>query len=165
MATNRGKQFENLLREQFSKYKDVSVDRIHDQTTGYMGSKNICDLIVYKYPYIHYFECKTVHGNTLPLSNITENQCKGLLEKSKINGVIAGVICWWVDLDETWFIPIWVIEDAIRRGEKSINIKHPYTQRYLVNIKGKKKRVFYNYSLGQFLDTLYERKRRTKWVE
>ena len=47
MAENRGKQFEEQIKKSFEKVKGVSVDRLHDQTTGYLGSTNICDFIVY----------------------------------------------------------------------------------------------------------------------
>lgn len=43
MAYNRGKKFEDAIRESFEKVPGVSIDRIHDQTTGWKGSTNICD--------------------------------------------------------------------------------------------------------------------------
>ena len=94
MSVNRGKDFENVIKRSFEKVEGVSIDRLHDQTTGFKGSRNICDFIVYKEPYEYYIECKSVHGNTLPFSNITDNQWTGMLEKSRIEGVFAGLICW-----------------------------------------------------------------------
>ena len=110
MSENRGKQFERVIREAFEKVPGVSIDRLHDQTNGFKGSQNICDFIVYKEPYEYYFECKSVHGRTLSIhsiphtgkdgkvcgfyGNITDKQWGGLLEKSKIPGVFAGIICW-----------------------------------------------------------------------
>lgn len=94
MAENRGKQFEQKIREAFLKIPNVSIDRIPDQTMGYKGACNISDFIVYKEPYEYYVECKSVHGASLPFSNISQNQWQGMLEKSKIEGVFAGVICW-----------------------------------------------------------------------
>lgn len=148
MAVNRGKQFEDVIRKSFEKVEGVSIDRLHDQTTGYMGSQNICDFIVYKEPYEYYFECKSVHGNTLPFSNITETQWKGLLEKSKIEGVFAGVICWWIDKDVTKFIPIQALQWNKENGYKSIRYNHNGTS--FIEIKGKKKRVFFDYSMEDF---------------
>ena len=94
MAQNRGKQFELVVRRAFEKVSDVSIDRLNDNTAGFKGVAGICDFIVYRKPYEFYFECKSVHGNTLPFQNITETQWNGLLEKSKTKGVFAGVICW-----------------------------------------------------------------------
>ena len=90
MAVNRGKKFEEVVRKAFEKVPNVSIDRLHDQTTGFVGSQNICDFIVYKEPYEYYIECKSVHGNTLPFSNITETQWNGLINKATIEGVFVG---------------------------------------------------------------------------
>ena len=57
MAVNRGKDFEEHIKQAFLQVPDVSVDRLHDQTNGYLGSSNICDFIVYKKPFEYYIEC------------------------------------------------------------------------------------------------------------
>ena len=152
MTVNRGKQFEDVIRQSFEKVPGVSIDRLHDQTTGFKGSQNICDFIVYKEPYEYYFECKSVHGASLPFSNITETQWNGLLEKSKIEGVFAGVICWWIDKDVTKFIPIQALEHERFIGAKSIR----YDSNLFSNIEivGKKKRVFFDYDMEEFLNAV-----------
>ena len=148
MAINRGKQFEGVIKEAFERVPNTSVDRLHDQTTGFSGSFNICDFIVYHYPYQYYIECKSVHGNTLPFSNITDRQWKGLLDKSNIDGVVAGVICWWIDKDVTLFIPISILQEMKNRGYKSI--RYDYAELPTVYIDGKKKRVFFDYDMELF---------------
>lgn len=155
MTVNRGKKFENIIRDSFLKVPNVSVDRLHDQTTGFRGSQNICDFIVYKEPYEYYIECKSVNGNTLPLRNITDTQWNGLLEKSKIEGVFAGVICWWVDKDITRFIPIKTLQVMKEYEYKSykFNIDVYQGERSYV-IRGKKKRVFFDYDMEKFLDVV-----------
>lgn len=164
MAVNRGKAFENKIRAQLQSLIGVSVDRVYDQTTGFRGSQNICDVIAYRYPNQFYFECKTVHGNVLPFSNISDTQWDGLIEKSTIPGVYAGVICWWVDRDITAFIPIELLYVHRLEGKKSIRYDCPYNlfgKYKMIQIKGKKKRVFFEYDLKGFLDELqfgeYER--------
>ena len=158
MAPNYGKEFEGVVRKAFEKVPNVSIDRLHDQTTGWKGSTNICDFIVYREPYEYYFECKSVHGNTLPFSNITDTQWNGLLEKSKIEGVFAGVICWWIDKDVTAFIPIQLLNELRNGNHKSVNVKYIDNFMYelggLIKIKGKKKRVFFNYDMEEFLDEI-----------
>ena len=151
--TNRGKDFEKVIKEAFEKVPGVSIDRIHDQTNGFAGSANISDFIMYKYPYEYYIECKSVHGNTLPFSNITKNQWQGLLEKSKIEGVFAGVVCWWVDRDVTLFLPIGELELEKRHGWKSIRYDIERCNG-VMEIKGKKKRVFFDYDMVSFLETM-----------
>ena len=153
MAKNRGKQFEQLIREAFEKVSGVSIDRIPDQTMRHKGAANICDFIVYKKPYEYYIECKTVHGNTLPFSNISNTQWSGLLEKSKIQGVYAGIMCWWVDKDITKFIPIQLLQSMKENNAKSIRYDFTLFGKDLcTEIKGNKKRVFFDYDMNQFFE-------------
>ena len=154
MAYNYGKKFEDVVREAFEKVPDVSIDRLHDQTTKFKGtSANICDFIVYREPYEYYFECKSVHGASLPFSNITETQWQGLFEKSKIEGVYAGIICWWVDKDVTKFIPIQLLQAMKEHNMKSIRYDFIlFGKDCCTEIKGKKKRVFFDYDMESFLN-------------
>lgn len=161
MAENRGKKFEEVIKESFLKVPNVSIDRLHDQTTGYKGSQNICDFIVYKEPYEYYIECKSVHGASLPFSNITETQWNGLLEKSKIEGVFAGIIVWFVDKDVTKFIPIELLDVLRKSGDKSIRFNSLFIGVQtvtgfipVVDLKGKKKRVFFDYDMEEFFDEI-----------
>lgn len=167
---NRGKQFENVIEKAFKKVPNTSIVRLHDQTTGYLGSTNHCDFIVYNKPFEYHLECKSVHENTLSIhsipkqdkngklhgfyGNITDTQWEGLLEKSKIPGVIAGVICWWIDKDITRFIPIQVLDYLREEGYKSIRFDaFPFRLDLfpIIEIKGKKKRVFFDYDAERFL--------------
>ena len=162
LAVNRGKSFENEIRKQLKMVSGVSVDRIHDQTTGFYGSKNICDIIAYRYPNEFYFECKTVHGNVLPFKNISDKQWEGLVEKSTKLGVFAGIICWWVDKDITAFIPIELLYVFRLHGKKSIRYDCDYNlfgAYRILQIKGKKRRVFFDYDLKGFLNELQSGKR------
>ena len=152
MGENRGKKFENVIKTAFEKVDGVSIDRLHDQTTGFRGSSNICDFIVYKEPYEYYIECKSVHGASLPFSNITDTQWKGLFEKSKIEGVFAGIICWFIDKDVTLFIPIQALQICKYRGWKSIRYDVNGYKGSIKEIKGKKKRVFFEYDMKEFFN-------------
>lgn len=162
MAQSRGKDFEHIIRDAFESVPGVSIDRIPDQTMGFKGACNISDFIVYKEPYEYYIECKTVHGNTLPFSNISTNQWQGMLEKSKIPGVFAGVICWWVDRDVTRYIPIQLLNAEKRIGSKSIRYDYGFayfnesTCKVLppIDIQGKKKRVFFDYDMEVFFNEI-----------
>lgn len=159
MAVNRGKAFENIIKEAFQKIPGVSVDRIHDQMNGYAGSANISDFIIYKKPYEYYIECKTTHGNTFPFTNISDNQWRGLLEKSKIEGVKAGVIVWWCDKDVTKYIPIELLQ-VMRDAWNMKSVRYDYEPfdkdtiiiPYFdfITIQGKKKRIFWDYDMTTF---------------
>ena len=173
MSANQGKKFEQVIKDAFLKVPNVSVDRIPDQVSGFkVTSANVCDFIVYKKPHEYYIECKTIHGNTLPFSNIRPNQWEGLLEKSKIEGVVAGVICWWTDKDVTRFIPIQLLQWMKNDDKKSIRYdcdwlvgipdEKPFTFKEFhecIDIKGKKKRVFFDYDMSSFFQTIEENKK------
>ena len=171
MAQNRGKQFESIIREQFEALPGVSIDRLQDQMSGFRGSQNICDFILYRKPFQYYVECKSVHGNTLSIhsvpkpdkygklhgfyGNITDTQWEGMLKKTQIPGVFAGVLCWWVDKDVTKFIPIQSLQEMYQDGAKSF--KYDITSvngASVITLKGQKKRVFFDYDLTDFLDNL-----------
>ena len=46
MGVNRGKQFEDKIKEGFERVKNTSVIRLYDVMTGYEGICNPCDFIV-----------------------------------------------------------------------------------------------------------------------
>jgi len=152
MAVNRGKKFEQVVRESFERVPGVSIDRLNDNTAGFKGIAGICDFIVYREPYEYYFECKSVHGNTLPFRNISATQWNGLLEKSFIEGVFAGIICWWVDKDTTKFIPIQTLQKLLNSG--NVSYRYDWDSYDVVELKGKKKKVFFNYDMESFLNEI-----------
>lgn len=158
MAKNKGKDFENIIRNAFSKIPNVSIDRIPDQTMHHKGACNICDFIVYKEPYEYYIECKTVKGNTLPFSNITDTQWEGLFKKSKIEGVHAGIICWWTEKDVTLFIPIQTLNIWKTQVQlKSIRYDIWEKDFDVIKICGKKKRIYFDYDMAEFFKTIERR--------
>jgi len=160
VAVNRGKQFEQVIKDGFSDMPDVSIDRLRDPVGGQLGIRNICDFIVYQYPNQFYIECKAIHGNTLNfVAHVSEYQWNGLLEKSKIPGAFAGIIVWYIDHDITIFITIDELEKLKMTGSKSLNINQVFDN-YVVEetqillISGKKKRIFFEYNLRSLLLSL-----------
>lgn len=147
---NRGKQFEKVIHQAFKQIPNISIDRLPDQQSGYIGSKNICDFVIYKYPYQYYIECKTTHGNTFPLSRLT--QANDLFYKHQIQGVEAGVIIWWIDKDITKFIPISYIKYLKVYNKKSIRYDAENVD--IIKIQGDKKRVFFDYYMQKFISDL-----------
>lgn len=154
MSENVGKKFEDVVKRCFEKVDGVFIERIHDQTTGFSGSKNGCDFHVYKFPYFLYLECKSVHGNTLNWRNITDNQWASMDKWSKVDGVIAGVLVWFVDRDITAFIPIESMKWLRHLGAKSV-----HADRDIINnadftciiLGGRKLRKFFDYDMESFL--------------
>lgn len=156
MSVNRGKDFEAVIRKSIEKVENTFIVRLPDPTNGYLGVRNISDFLVYNYPLLYILECKSVHGNILPFSNITDNQWKGMLDASKISGVVAGVICWWIDHDVTKFIPIQLLKSLKDNGSKSIRFDVIASNgHHVIDIFGKKKRVFFDYDMETFFSATY----------
>lgn len=152
MGINRGKQFEDSLRKQFLDVSDTFVLRLYDVTTGFKNQNNPCDLIIYRNGTLNLFECKAIHGNTLNFkSHIRKNQWNKLLEYSKIGGVNAGIICWFIDNDITVFLDIYWLQELLEKGSKSFNINKDINKFPFIEIEGKKKRTFFDYNLDEFL--------------
>ena len=143
-VVSASKEFEHEVYEQFKYYPNVSIDRIPDQTMKYKKRTNVSDFIVFRRPKEYYVECKTVHGNRLPFKNIT--QYDKLMEKIGIDGVVPGVLCWWVDKDVTRWIPIDEVAYLKSLGDKSVR----YDANVGIIIPGRKRRVFFDYDLDEF---------------
>lgn len=168
MAVNRGKQFEDVIKETFEKKPETVVVRLHDQTTGFYGSKNPCDFLIYHKPVFLAIECKCVHGNTLPYSNITDFQWEHLTKMSQVDGVVAGVICWWIDHDVTLFMPMQLLNCLQSMYPKTKSVRYDvedittYDGYRALPLYGDKKRVFIDYSLDSVNDLFEEA---NKWIQ
>ena len=136
---NRGKQFQQKFKQDFSKIPNSSIDRLYDPTSGYVSISNICDFICYVYPNIIYAECKSHKGNTFSLKNLTQYQ--KLISKIGIKGVRVGMILWFIDHDKVVYVPIKTIQQMIQQGKKSVNIKDIPNYR-IIQIPSIKKKVF-----------------------
>lgn len=149
---SRGKDFESIVKESFEKIPNTSVYRIPDQMSYMSGSKNPCDFFVYHKPILYALECKATNKPSLPFTNITEYQWAELLKMSKVDGVVAGILCWWVNNDVTMFIPIQFLEMLKQNGAKSI--RYDADDCVLIKIPGRKKRVFWEYDMTALFQSI-----------
>lgn len=156
MGISRGKDFEVEMKKAFSKHSNISLDRFPDPMAGYAGIRNICDFGVYRYPFQYYFECKAFSGNTLNFkAGITKDQWDGMIEKSQIPGVVAGVIIWFIDHNITALVPIQELVQLRNDGAKSLNAKDIIESKVIYfTVPGRKKRVFFEYDADSFMDTV-----------
>ncbi len=145
MADSYGKAFENKFKEDWNLMKNACATRLKDVTMGYKKIANECDFICYKYPIIHYLECKSVsNGNTFNFKKLTQYEDLCALADRNIKGANIGVIIWFVAHKKVVFVSIkeWKrIKDEL--GLKSINVKMIGDPTYdIIDIPGKVKRVF-----------------------
>lgn len=152
MARDRGKQFEEKFKEDFSKLEDASIDRLYDVMNGYKAIKQVSDFVGYLYPNIFYIECKSHKGASLPLSNIT--QYDSLVKKVGRKGVRSGVVLWLYEKDKVLYIPTKTITQLKNDGEKSVGLRHIENYR-IIEIPSVKLRVFMD-SDYSILTTLQE---------
>lgn len=152
---NQGKEFELRIKNSLNKPNTgFDIERLPDPIGGYLGARNICDFIGYKYPFKYYFECKSKYGNTLNFkSDITKDQWEGLDEKSKIYGVLAGFCIWFIDYDKTVFVTIQEMNKLrFEQNKKSLNIADIINNQIeFFFIDGKKAKTYFNYDTEYFI--------------
>jgi hypothetical protein len=150
------KKFEYIIKKAFNEVEGASIDRINDNTARFKSVSFISDFIVYKNPTQLYLECKTTQKNQLNFkSNITDAQWNGLFEKSKIDGVHAGLIIWFIEDDITIYISIETLHQMEQQGAKSISTKDIREKKVpYILIGGKKKITYWEYNLESFFEQL-----------
>lgn len=125
MSESLGKKAEGKIKEWLNRPEDgYSFDRLYDQLSGYyLTSRNICDFICYKYPYIYYIESKETEADRFYFDMIQPHQHDGLLEKSKIKGCYGLVIVLFTTYKRAFVLKIQDIVELENQGKKSLNIK------------------------------------------
>lgn len=119
-----GKKAEDKLRKWLDRPTEgYCFDRLPDQMTGFYGSKNICDFILFKSPYMYYIESKATWSDRFDFSMITEYQYDNLLKKSRIENVYGVVVILFAAEQRAFIIDVREIERRIKEGKKSLNIK------------------------------------------
>lgn len=142
MAPNRGKKFEQQFKKDWiSAFPKSFILRLPDQQSGYFGtSKNLCDFICFTDKTLYLIECKTIKGNTFPISNLTQLE---YLSSMVAEDIIPGVVIWFYEKDKVLFIPIKEIMRMKQNKLKSVNIKMLADNTYqIIDIPSVKLRTF-----------------------
>ena len=88
-----GKQAEAKIKQWLNRPDDgYSFDRIPDQMSGFYNSRNVCDFICFKSPYLVYIESKATYRDRFDFVQISDYQMAEMLKKSQIQNVFAVVI-------------------------------------------------------------------------
>lgn len=156
MSVNRGKDFEAEVQGALER-AGAYVLRLYDPQGGYVGVANPCDFVAYKGRQMFMLECKAIHKDLLSINsndpkrkygNVSNRQWEGMLDAAERGGVVAGVLCWWIDRDVTKFIPIQKLQELKEQGNKSVR----YDIEGVYEIEGKKKRIFFDYDFSTFFE-------------
>ena len=119
-----GKKAEAKIKEWLNKPEDgFCFDRIVDQTSGWVGSCNICDFTLYRFPHFYYIESKATENDRFDFKMITDYQRDHMYEKSKIDGVKGYVIVLFATYKRAFIFDIQHIVAEMALGTKSVNIK------------------------------------------
>lgn len=119
-----GKKAEQKLRKWLDRPQDgYCFDRLPDQMTGFYGSKNICDFILFKSPNMYYIESKATWADRFDFSMITDYQYENLLKKSMIANVYGVIVVLFAAEQRAFIIDIREIDKVKASGKKSLNIK------------------------------------------
>lgn len=156
MVESKGKKFEQQIFSQINS-KGICIDRLKDDMSGWKGSGNVCDFTVFYKGHLFYIECKAIHGGTFNYKLIRDNQYFGLLEKSKFENIIAGVLVWFVDKDVTVFLPIDFIKSDREYGAKSFNPTKDFPAPCTI-FKGQKRIIYFDYDLGNAFSTMINKR-------
>ena len=142
MAQNRGKQFEEKLKADFSKVCGSLIYRIPDQVNGHKTtSQNPCDFFGYVKPLMFMIEAKSINGNTFPITNFI--QYERMRSYRGVPGLRRGVVIWFISHDVVVYVPVRTIELLKAANKKSVNIKDLDNEEFpCIRIPSVKKRVF-----------------------
>lgn len=143
MATSKGKQFEQRFKQDWqTSIPNSFLVRLPDQVSGYKGNAdNICDFIAYANKKLFLLECKSHKGNTFPLQCFP--QYKKLSQEDGKEGIVAGVILWFIEHDKVLFVPISTFTLLYKDNKKSFNINMLKDKTYpAIEIPSKKLRTF-----------------------
>ena len=111
--TNNGKRFEQNFKS--SVPNDVFCYRFKDGTANFMGARNanvrfqaynMCDFLLYNGNKLFLLELKAHKGKSLPISCIRKNQIEELSKASLFTNIVAGVLVYFVDVEEVYFLSI-----------------------------------------------------------
>jgi penicillin-binding protein-related factor A (putative recombinase) len=128
--------------------------------------KNICDYICFYKGKLYLFELKSISGKSFKFEitdhkvfidketgekTIEWTQINKFLEKTKVEGITAGFIINFRDVEKTVFIDVQEMRRIIETcGKKSFNLQDLENYKY-TNIENKKLKVHYRYDIEKFL--------------
>ena len=146
--SNEGKKFEKHFRGSIPEH--IYHYRLKDDTSGFAGIANPCDIFVYRYPSMFLFELKSHKGKSIPFDAIRKAQWDGLEKASIHKGIYAGVIVNMREYDITFYVSIEsLLEFKNTCGKKSMNIDD--MKKIGLVVGQTLKRKYYTYNIEDLL--------------
>lgn len=152
MAKGIGKIFEEEIKASIP--PEFYIERYKDDTAGFKGVANPADFRLYKYPNLFLLELKTHKGKSIPLDKIRPNQIQGMYKAYQYEGIYAGFLINFRELEETYYVSVEDLVEFINSTErKSIPVE--WCRSNGDKIEQEKKRVRYTYNLAKFFRRYY----------
>lgn len=161
-----GKLFERQFKLSCKKDPELFYYRMKDSPSAWgegensilrFTNDNICDLILFKTPVFFLIELKTHSGSSLPFSCIRKNQIDGLIDSSKYEKIVPGIICYFSDKSRCFFLHIQKLKELIDSNtRKSVPIK--YFEEHGIEIPVKKLKVNFLVDVQGFVQGFIEDK-------
>lgn len=137
-----GKQFEQDFAKSFDEsIESLTLLRLHDTTNGFRGVANPCDYIMGTAYGTCYLELKTTSANSLPFSNISDNQWNQLDYADSSTYTFCGVLVYFQKHEILKWYPIRQLSSLKRAGVKSLNPLNLESLGFSVNFKKKRTRL------------------------
>ncbi|GAB6152898.1 hypothetical protein JCM17380_16480 [Desulfosporosinus burensis] len=147
---NEGKKFEKDIKNSIP--ADVYCYRIKDDGMNFLGVANICDFIVYKYPFLYLWELKSHKGKCIPFSAIREQQLI-MLDKIDPKGVSTGFILNFRDWGETYWVETRKLQ-CLKGKEERKSISLDWCRTEGIKVEQRLKRTRYLFDIPKLLSEL-----------
>ena len=155
MAVSKGKDFEKQVKECVELLPNTYILRLYDTMNGYQRITNPCDFIVVRDNKTYLVECKSTKGHTFNFSGLSQYEKLLNAYNKNVNGLNVCILLWFIDHQETYYVPISYVKYLKDTDAKSINIKYLKDDIAQMNgvklIPGTTKRVFTDYDF----DTIF----------
>lgn len=154
---NEGKKFELDFKN--SMPQGVFYYRFRDGTANWKDGENpnvrfqqsnISDCLMYLKPILWLVDLKTTLGKSIPFSNFKENQVRELSKAMMHEGIKAGFIINFRDIEETYFVKANDVEYYIAHSERK-SIPVDWCRENGIRIWQKKLKVRYRYAVENLL--------------
>jgi len=153
---NYGKKFEKDFKNSipdnvfFYRFRDGTGAWEKSDITRFQSS-NVSDCMLFYQGKLFLLELKTVQGKSFSFANVRQNQIEQLLKASIFEGITAGFIINFRDIEKTVFISAFHMYDTMCSiCKKSFNISDLDNIKH-IEIPSIKKRVHYKYDLERLI--------------
>lgn len=157
---NNGKRFEENIKksvpENWFYYRLRDNQNNWNRGTGIrFAITNMCDCIIFDGKNLLLAELKNTKGKSLPFTRIRKNQLEELLLQEYKDNCKPCLLINFEDLEECYYMPIALISEFIRKGErKSISVDECRT--FGLRVESKKLRSNSKYNIKKLFEDIRE---------